>query len=81
MRSVSIQAIADLIKRGKLRGHKVAGRTVLLRSEVEAFVPLPLGRPPKNIESKKTVAKKTPKKTPLGEKTGPKKATPKKTTD
>ncbi len=47
MRAVSIQAIADLIKRGKLTGYKVAGRTFLLCSEVEAFVPQPLGRPPK----------------------------------
>jgi hypothetical protein len=62
MRAVSIQAIGDLIKRGKLRGYKVAGRTLLRRSEVEAFVPQPLGRPPKHQIDAKDKEKKAPNK-------------------
>jgi len=38
-RGVSKQAIANLIRRGKLNPVVVAGRTLVLRSEVEAFVP------------------------------------------
>jgi hypothetical protein len=41
IRGVSNQAIADLISRGRLTAVSVAGRTVVLRSEVEAFVPRP----------------------------------------
>ena len=48
IRGVSQNAIADLIRRGRLSAVIVAGRTVVLRSEVEAFVPQPrTGRPPK----------------------------------
>jgi excisionase family DNA binding protein len=48
LRGVSKQAIANLIKRGRLTTTTVAGRTLLLRSEVESFVAQPkLGRPPK----------------------------------
>ena len=39
IRGVSQQAIANLIRRGKLNPVIVAGRTLLLRSQVEAFVP------------------------------------------
>jgi excisionase family DNA binding protein len=54
IRGVSKQAIADLVKRGRLTSVKIAGRTLLLRSEVEAFVALPkLGRPPKKSTPKK----------------------------
>ena len=48
IRGVSQPAIADLIRRGRLSAVIVAGRTLVLRSEVEAFVPQPrTGRPPK----------------------------------
>jgi excisionase family DNA binding protein len=48
IRGVSKQAIADLIRRGRLTAVRAAGRTVVLSSEVEAFVPQPkTGRPPK----------------------------------
>jgi len=60
IRGVSSQAIADLIKRGRLTTVKVAGRTLVLRSEVEAFVAQPkLGRPPKKptVKNKSKVAK------------------------
>jgi hypothetical protein len=61
IRGVSQQAIANLIRRGRLTAITVAGRMVVLCSEVESFVPQPkLGRPPK-----KTAAKKSPKKMPI----------------
>ena len=60
IRGVSKQAIADLIRRRRLTAFKVAGRTLVLKSEVETFVAQPKrGRPPKKITSKKDV--KTPK--------------------
>ena len=62
IRGVSNQAIADLIARGRLTTVHVAGKTLVLRSEVESFVPQPkLGRPPKKTAVKKST-KKTPKK-------------------
>jgi hypothetical protein len=60
---VSKQAIADLIRRGRLTTVSVAGRTLVLRSEVEAFVPKPkLGRPPKKAPDRKAASKKAQKK-------------------
>lgn len=57
IRSVSKQAIADLIRRGRLTAVIVKDRTLVLRSEVEAFVPQPrTGRPPK-----KKIITKAPK--------------------
>lgn len=54
IRSVSQQAIANLISRGRLKSINVAGKTLVLRAEVEAFVAKPnLGRPRKNIRDKK----------------------------
>ena len=48
IRGVSKQAIADLIRRGRLTVVIVAGRALVLRSEIDAFVPQPrTGRPPK----------------------------------
>ena len=47
IRGVSRQAIANLIRRGRLTTITVAGRTLVLRSEIEAFVPQPVGHPPK----------------------------------
>ena|ERR1700723_2741986 len=55
IRGVSYQAITDLIKRGRLTTAIVAGRPVVLRSEVENFVAQPkLGRPAKKAISKKS---------------------------
>jgi hypothetical protein len=63
IRGVSKQAIADLIRRGRLTTVSVAGRTLVLRSEVEAFVPQPkLGRPPKKAPNRKGASKKASKK-------------------
>jgi excisionase family DNA binding protein len=57
IRGVSYQAITDLIKRGRLTTAIVAGRPVVLRSEIENFVAQPKqGRP-----AKKTVSKKSTK--------------------
>lgn len=62
MRSVSQQAITNLIKRGRLTSIKVAGRTVVSRSEVEAFVAGPkTGRPAKKSASKKSATGKSQK--------------------
>ena len=54
IRGVSQQAIANLIRRGRLTSTLVAGRTLVLRTEVEAFVAQPkLGRPRKKTAGKK----------------------------
>jgi hypothetical protein len=53
IRGVSQQAIANLIRRGRLNTASVAGRTLVLRSEVESFVAKPkVGRPPKKATEK-----------------------------
>ena len=53
MRGVSQQAIVNLIRRGRLTTVNMAGRTVVLRSEVENFIAQPKGgRPPKLVVSK-----------------------------
>jgi DNA-binding XRE family transcriptional regulator len=62
IRGVSEQAIADLIRRGRLTTVKVAGRTLVLRSEIESFVARPKGRPPKRSTSKKASKRIKPKK-------------------
>jgi DNA-binding XRE family transcriptional regulator len=52
-RGVSKQAIANLIRRNKLNPVIVAGRSLVLRSEVEKFVPRSKsGAPPKKVRSK-----------------------------
>ena len=62
-RGISDQAIANLIRRGRLTTVKVAGRIVVLRSEIEGFVARPkFGNPPKKATSKKTSQKVKPKK-------------------
>jgi excisionase family DNA binding protein len=54
LRGVSKQAIANLIRRGRLSSVVVAGRTLLDREEVENFVAQPkLGRPPKRKSQKR----------------------------
>jgi excisionase family DNA binding protein len=55
IRGVSQQAIVNLIRRGRLTTVNMAGRTVVLRSEVENFIAQPKGgRPPKQAVSKKS---------------------------
>jgi len=63
IRGVSKQAIADLIKRGRLSKITLAGRSLVLLSEVKAFVPKPkLGRPPKKAVSQKAAKRSKSKK-------------------
>ena len=63
IRGVSQNAIADLIRRGRLSAVIVAGRTLVLRSEVEAFVPQPrTGRPPKRKQGAQKPKQKKSKK-------------------
>jgi excisionase family DNA binding protein len=45
LRGVTRQAIARLIKRGRLRAVNVAGRLLLLREDVMRFEPDAAGRP------------------------------------
>ena len=47
VRSVSRQAIALLVKKGRLPVLKIGGRVLVRRKEVEEFTPEPAGRPPK----------------------------------
>jgi excisionase family DNA binding protein len=55
IRGVSQQAIVNLIRRGRLTIVNMAGRTVVLRSEVENFTAkLKGGRPSKQVVSKKS---------------------------
>jgi len=59
IRGVSQPSVADLIRRGRLTSVSVAGRTLVIRSEVEAFVAQPIGRPPKKKTRIKTPKAKT----------------------
>lgn len=43
----SSQTIYSRIKRGDLMPERVLNRTLLLKTEVDALKPLPMGRPPK----------------------------------
>jgi predicted DNA-binding protein (UPF0251 family) len=63
IRGVARQSIADLIERGRLTSVTVAGRTLVVRSEVENFVAQPkLGRPPMKATSLKATKEKKPDK-------------------
>lgn len=45
IRGVSRQAISKLLKEGKLTAHRVAGRILVSREEVETYQIKPAGRP------------------------------------
>ena len=60
LRGVSPEAIADLVRRGRLTPVEVGGRKFLRRSEVVNFESLAGGRPAKKAGAKK-VTKKRPK--------------------
>ena len=63
IRGVSQPAIVNLIRRGRLTTVNMAGRTVVLRSEVENFIAQPKGgRPPKQVVNKKSANDKPSKK-------------------
>jgi excisionase family DNA binding protein len=53
VREVSHTAIQDLIKRGKLSSVEIGGRRFVSRSEVESYVPEPIGRPSTKKAGKK----------------------------
>ena len=58
IRGVSKQAIAKLIARKRLSAREIGGRMLVRRSEVEAFVPMPIGRPRKKASPKKNRTQK-----------------------
>lgn len=58
IRGVSKQAIAKLIARKRLSAREIGGRMLVRRSEVEAFVPMPIGRPRKKSAPKKKDSRK-----------------------
>lgn len=47
LRGVSRQAIARLIKKGRFRVLRIAGKVLLKRTDVKSFEPEPAGRPRK----------------------------------
>jgi len=47
IRGVSRQAIARLVKKGRLRVLRIGGKVLIQRSEIESFVPEQPGRPSK----------------------------------
>ncbi|WP_396270788.1 helix-turn-helix domain-containing protein [Granulicella paludicola] len=59
LRGVSKQAIAALVKRGRLSTVTIAGHKLVLRSEVEEFAALAPGRPPKKKAAKKSAKKQS----------------------
>ena len=58
IRGVSQERIRQLVQEGRLQSVEAAGRKLVRRSEVEAFVPKPEGRPPRKVASKKRAAPK-----------------------
>jgi len=61
MRGVSVQAINHLVKRGRFTIVEVGRKQLLLRKEVEAFVPDVGGRPHKDATAKSSQASKAAK--------------------
>ena len=57
MRGVTRQAIADLVAKGRFTTLSIGGKTLLRRSEVEAFKPKPPGPSPKAKQSKRRKAR------------------------
>ena len=62
LRNVSRAAIAALVRRGRLSSLEVGGRQLVNKSEVLAFQPKPIGRPPKKGEKKELSKSTKPKK-------------------
>jgi len=52
-RGISRQAVSDLIKRGRLTTLEIAGKTLVLRSDIEKFKPRDPGPKPKAKRAKK----------------------------
>jgi excisionase family DNA binding protein len=53
LRGVSRPAIADLVRRGRLHSYRIGERQLVNKSEILAFKPQPIGRPPKKEIKKK----------------------------
>ena len=53
LRGVSLRAINNLVRRGRLRAVEQFGKTLVYRSEVLSYEPSPGGRPPKPTNSEK----------------------------
>ena len=49
LRGVSRQAVADLVRRKRVRIFRIGGRVLVNRSDIEGFVPGSAGRPPKRV--------------------------------
>lgn len=47
LRGVSRQAIARLVRRGRLKVLRIGGRALVRRKDIERFEPESAGRPPK----------------------------------
>jgi predicted DNA-binding protein (UPF0251 family) len=52
-RGISRQAVSDLIKRGRVTTLEIAGKTLVLRSDIEKFKPREPGPKPKRKRAKK----------------------------
>ena len=57
LRGVSRQAIANLVRRGRLRTLQFGGKTFVSRADVEAYAPDPGGRPRKKTPPKENAKK------------------------
>lgn len=61
LRGVSRPAIADLVRRGRLRSYQIGERKLVSKSEVVAFRPKPIGRPSKKSGMKAVARAKSKK--------------------
>jgi excisionase family DNA binding protein len=59
IRGVSVQAINDLVRRGRIETVTIGGRKFLSRSEVEGFKPALAGRPKSTSTKKRTRPRKS----------------------
>jgi excisionase family DNA binding protein len=57
VRGISRSALHDLVKRGRLRTLEIAGKVLVERAQVEAFIPLVGGRPRKKASGAKPLAR------------------------
>ena len=61
LRGVSRNAIANLVRRGKLKSYEIGGRKLVNASEVLVFQPESIGRPPKKKSVNKVTKRRKPK--------------------
>lgn len=60
LRGVTVAAISDLVRRGRLSTVVIAGRKFVNREEVSSFIELPAGRPKKKSNTNKKSNRKMP---------------------